>query len=1058
MAEAIIEAALDPRRNVVIEACAGSGKTWLLVSRMIRLLLAGTPPSEILAITFTRKAAGEMRGRLREWLRQMLYETDDKVIKFLMHRGLPEDEARASLPRARGLFESVLNAQPEIAILTFDSWFERITRHAPLTAGMRNPNFVEHTSVLIENAWQRFTDGLQAKPESELARKLLYLFEEYGLSSTKKLLKNFISRRIEWWQYTLGQRDPMGFALAQLDGAQAVAFDLDEILLKRIEQYAGLLQKNTDTHHERAEAVLAGLECADSRQRFEKIYAAVFSTEGNPYKISPSAKQKARLGAEGEAQLISLHGAICKRIGEIKQQHIERQIYLVNEAGLRCGLALLEIFQRLKTERGLVDYPDLIWRAHLLLTRSEHAEYVQYKLGGRYRHLLLDEFQDTNPLQWQVLKIWLDESLAADQPLGVFLVGDPKQSVYRFRGADARLFDVAATYLKANFKAVFLRQNITWRNAPDIVVAVNAVFQPEQKFPHFVPHHSAQTRLPGALQLLAPPPKPDALPIASAPLRNPLIVPGAESTDAYLAEGCRLAAKIAAIVGRWSITEGQANRAAEYRDVMILVTKRTHLGMYEAALKAAQIPYVSSRRGELLNTLEARDLTALLRFLITPFSDIDLAHVLRSPIFACNDQDLVRLAQNTEQTWWQRLKSMANADQASPLNRAWRLLSAWRESASRLPVHDLLDQIFFQGDILSAYASAVPISLRAGVLANLNSYMQLTLEIDSGRYPSLPKFVYEVQQLTTLSTEEAPDEGTVAETQNACRILTVHGAKGLESPIVILAGCDEKPASADSYYALVDWQPAAEKPRHFSLYSKKEQRGESRAAYFVAEDDLREREHLNLLYVAMTRAKQVLIVSAATEKPGGWYEKIAARTTASADIVGIANIAPRDEHCASAFLALSHAPVGKRESGLTAERRYGIKLHALLEQLAPPRQLGKAYLKEKLGSTDDEFEALWSSAQTLLRAPHLQRFFDPQQYLSAHNELSFCIAEGKVFRVDRLVEFTDAVWVLDYKSGQGGSGNYAAQMRAYRDALSAAFPQKPIRCALLWSSGELQEC
>lgn len=1053
-----MDAALDPRRNIVIEACAGSGKTWLLVSRIIRLLLAGTPPSEILAITFTRKAAGEMRERLREWLRRMLFETDDQVVEFLMHRGLPKEQARALLPRARSLFELVLNAQPEIAILTFDSWFERITRHAPLAAGMRNPNFVEQTSLFVENAWQRFTDDLQSKPESSLAQDLLFLFKEYGLFSTRNLLKNFIGRRIEWWQYTLGQRDPVGFALAQLEGSQAVAFDLDEIFLKRIEQYLGLLQDNTDTHKTRAKIILAGLNCADSRKRFEQIYAASFSSEGNPYKISPSAKQKARLGAAGEAQLIALHDSICQRMAEINARWIEHQTYLVNGAGLRCGTALLEIFQRLKTERGLVDYQDLIWQAHLLLTRSEHAEYVQYKLGGRYRHLLLDEFQDTNPLQWQVLKTWLDESLAADQPLGVFLVGDPKQSIYRFRGADARLFDVAAAYLQTNFKAVFLRHNITWRNAPEIISAVNAVFAAEEKFPHFISHQSAQSQLPGTLQLIPPPPKPEKLPIASAQLRNPLIEPGAETADAYLDEGCRLAAKIATIVGRWRLTEGQMSRAAEYRDVMILVTKRAHLAMYEAALKAAQIPYVSSRHGELLNTLEARDLTALLRFLITPFAEIDLAHILRSPIFACTDQDLVRLAQGTEQTWWQRLKKLGNDDQEGALTRAWRLLSAWQESARHLPVHDLLDQIFFQGDILSAYASAAPVNLRGSVLANLNSYMQLTLEIDSGRYPSLPKFVHEVQQLRALSTEEAPDEGIVAETQNACRILTVHGAKGLESPIVILAGSNEKPASADSYYALIDWPPAAAKPGHFSLYSKKEQRGESRAGYFAAEEDLREREHLNLLYVAMTRAKQVLIVSAAIEKTGSWYEKIATRTTASADLPPITQAPSSSPQSAPAKLSFAHPPVGKKEPRLTAERRYGIKLHALLEQLAPPHERDKDSLKEKFASDDDEFEALWSSAQDLLRAPHLRRFFDPRQYISAHNELSFCVAEGRVFRVDRLVEFADSVWVLDYKSGQPHSGNYTAQMRGYRDALSAVFPNKPIHCALLWAGGELQEC
>lgn len=1058
MSSSLVEAALDPQRNIVVEACAGSGKTWLLVSRIIRSLLAGTPPAEILAITFTRKAAGEIQERLREWLRSLLFDPDDRVIEFLMHRGVSPAEARTLLPKARGLFETVLNAQPEISILTFDSWFERITRHAPLTAGMRDPNFVEHTSVLFEEAWQRFTAGLQADPQSELAQDLLFLFDEYGLHSTKSLLNSFVNRRLEWWRYTLGKSDPLSFALAKLQGAEPVELTLDEILLKRMQQYAALLQKNTDTHIERARILLAGLDCADGEQRFEQIYAALFSGNGQPYKLSPSAAQRKRLGAEAEAQLINLHEAICKRITQIKQQRIERRIYLVNQAGLRCGIALLEIFQRLKTERGLVDYPDLIWRAYLLLTRSEHAEYVQYKLAGRYRHVLLDEFQDTNPLQWQVLKIWLDESIAADRPPRVFMVGDPKQSIYRFRAADARLFDVAAQYLQAGFNAVLLQQNITWRNAPAVVSAVNAVFQGEEKFTHFVAHQTAQPEFPGALQLIPPPAKTNELATPGGQLRNPLLEARGEVADVYLAEGCRLADKISAIVGRWGIKDGSATRPAEYRDILILVTKRTHLNSYEAALKAAHIPYLSSRGGELLNTLEARDLTALLRFLITPFSDIDLAHVLRSPIFACSDEDLLRLAQGSEQTWWQRLGSVADDDRA--LSRAYSLLSSWMRLAYQLPVHDLVDRIFFEADLLNAYASAAPAILRAAVLANLNSFMQLTLEIDSGRYPSLPKFVHELQQLAVLSPQEAPDEGAMTETQNACRILTVHGAKGLESPIVFLAGGQEKSAPADSYYALVDWPPGAEKPQHFSLYSKGEERGQSRAAYFLAEDELCHREHLNLLYVAMTRAKQVLIVSAASEKSGGWYEKIAARSTESPDLPEILNnLAPLPvERPASAHHALTHAQVGAREPTLSAERRFGIQLHALLEKLVPPNETNKTRFREAFIGTDEEFEELWSAAQSMLRVPHLQRFFDPQHYVSAHNELSFCVKEGEVLRVDRLVEFADSVWVLDYKSGKSESGRYVAQMRLYREALRAIFSQKPIHCALLWSDGVLQEC
>jgi len=432
-----------------------------------------------------------------------------------------------------------------------------------------------------------------------------------------------------------------------------------------------------------------------------------------------------------------------------------------------------------------------------LLGQSESAEYMQYKLDSRYKHVLLDEFQDTNPLQWQILQSWFAAAAAVESRPTVFVVGDPKQSIYRFRRADARLFGVVREFLQQNFGAHFITQNETRRNAPAVLQAVNSVFASKPDgFVDFEPHVAHHQTLPGHVEVLP------LLPLPSGegrgggandelPLRNPLTTPRAEQqSGAREIEAEQFAAHIADIVAGWSVQqENGAPRRAEYRDIMVLVRKRTHLRVYEHALRARHIPFLTSRRGGLLDTLEAEDIQALLTFLITPFADLELAQALRAPIFSCSDEDLMQLAGFRNQdagfgnqdagfgmqdlgaereagfiesliphpvssSWWSRLKRIAQSDAASPqLQRAHRLLQGWLALADKLPVHDLLDRIYFEGDLAHRYAAALPVELQETVRANLRAFMEIALNVDAGRYPSLPRFLAELRELRAAENE-----------------------------------------------------------------------------------------------------------------------------------------------------------------------------------------------------------------------------------------------------------------------------------------------------------------
>lgn len=1081
--------ALDPRHSVVVEACAGSGKTWLLVSRIVRLLLAGVEPGEILAITFTRKAAQEMQARLHEWLHLLAVQDDVAVRQFLRERAL-DDIDDALLAKARGLYRDALLAQPAITINTFHGWFMQIIQRAPLNAGVPvGMQLLERTSALREEAWQAFADSLRAAPDGETAQLMQWLFTEYGLYGTRTLLENFVHKRAEWWAYTQGQKDAVAWATEQLRNELEVDLDADPIadacddesLEVTVLAFAQALATGTEVQCNNADKLQIAWDMVDSHQRFAALTLALYTQADEPRGFKPTKKQNA------EAFLLA-RDMLFDKLQAVRDALTELEALRMNRAALHCGAALLEHYQELKLRQQQMDFTDLEWQVCRMLNQGDCAEYMQYKLDSRYRHVLLDEFQDTNPLQWQILQSWFSASAAVDSRPTVFVVGDPKQSIYRFRRADARLFGEVRGFLEREFGAHHLTQNETRRNPPAVLEAVNGVFSEHPDgFFDFEEHVAHHRDLPGYVEVLqlavAKKAEAEALPDRKLNLRNPLITPREEKeSGAREIEAKQFAAHIANIVANWSVQEKGVVRSAEYRDIMVLVRKRLHLRVYEHALRARHIPFLTSRRGGLLDTLEAEDIQALLTFLITPFADLELAQALRSPLFACSDQDLMQIAGKRQDTrdkvqgedqlascslplvsgsWWQRLQHLAEPSPA--LQRAHRLLQGWLALADKLPVHDLLDRIYFEGDLLHRYAAALPAELHETVRANLQAFMEIALNVDAGRYPSLPRFLAELRELRAAENE-SPDEGKVGEVGNALRIYTVHEAKGLEAPIVWLLDANDTQGKADSYSVLLDWQPNAPRPAHFSLFSDKRGRGAKRAPYFDADEAYAQREEMNLLYVAMTRAKQALLVSGNGEAAEtSWYGRIAQVVEQRNNplLAAAGSIATEQEKSsvqADAAL-LRPLPTGNRVARNTMQQQRGTWLHALLQYLAPPDAIeDKATLQKRCGIPDEEIAPLWQQAQHLLASPQLARFFDPQQYQSASNEMSYVNAAGELKRIDRLVEFDDEVWVLDYKLGDSEDViRYRVQMQEYRAAMQSVYTGKTVRCALVFAEGVLKE-
>jgi len=734
----LVAVALDPARSVVVEACAGSGKTWLLASRIVRLLLAGAAPGEILAITFTRKAAREIEERVVDWLRLLATRDDAEVGQFLAERGIAADGD--TLRRARALYERVVGAQPGLAVNTFHGWFLQLVDAAPLSSNLAGATLADAGSRQFDEWWQSFAAALKdgavpaadagedeqedaaaqaADERAALAQDFVWLLAEAGLDATRRLVRRGFERRAEWLACAGdadggGADDVLPRVLDELRGRLGVgevATALDDFFVAGwagdFHAYLGLLEMSElDTDRGLAQKLAAALADAPAdtsadalAQRLAGLCSALLTASGTLRARKPSKTLDKRFGADGAARFLDLHARLGARLLDCLARQCEERAYAFNRrigVVLRAFLAHVDAY---KAARRQIDFVDAEWRVLQLLRDEATAAFVQARLDTRYRHVLLDEFQDTNPLQWQILLAWLGAYSDGARPC-VFLVGDPKQSIYRFRRAEPRLFAAAADFLAREFGAARCEQDATRRNAQAIIDVVNSLFLEEATFRPFREQESLAGALPGRVELLplcgaeegegqAGDAASAESAVADAPragLRDPLREADSEPVDSRRRrEAERLAERLRAMVGIWQIDDkAGGTRALRYGDVMLLARSRTRLAEYERALSAAGIPFDAASRGGLLGTLEACDVVALLEFLILPAADLQLAHALRSPVFACTDEDLLALAARRETGWWPRLEALAAAGEASPhLARAARLLTGWRATACR---------------------------------------------------------------------------------------------------------------------------------------------------------------------------------------------------------------------------------------------------------------------------------------------------------------------------------------------------------------------------------------
>lgn len=1085
-------AALDPARSAAVLASAGTGKTWTLTGRIVRLLLAGAAPGGILALTFTRKAAAEMRERVVARLQQLAYADETALGAALAELEAPDDAATRQ--RARALFEDYVHAEQPLRASTLHAFCQEILSRFPLEAGVpAGFTLAEQEDEWLGQAIEQVLAKLHREPDSAEAQALDVLAAEgVGEWELRELLRGLLQRRAELWAATEDSESPLEAlceALAQrlpwsVDEDVHGATDADACGL-HISMLHGLLREVGQIGQLHA-AALDGVHEMLGEARLEALRAALYTQAGKPRSFKPASRYTPQ-----QKEAACLHfDALIERIEQATQAARRHATYRRTRAALVLGLAAVDALGELLRRAGVLLFAELEWQTCRLLSSAESADWVRYKLDARIEHLLLDEFQDTSPLQWRLVKSLLDEFAAdATRQRSAFVVGDAKQSIYGFRRAEPQLLELAAQFLETRLDAARLPLNASQRSAPAIIDFVNAVFGGEAgALIDYAPHLTRREALHGAVEVAPLILASEAeAPASTGGLRNPLTTPREAGEDRRAAEeGAWVAARIRALIAaRTPVTERDGrSRPLGHDDVMVLSRQRRHLGAIEQALGAAGIPYLSATRGTLLSTALAQDLLALLAVLDSPHRDLELAQALRSPLFSADDTDLLALAGRAAEPRRSWFEALADCGERPALARAQRLLSRWRELARRLPPHDLLDRIADEGDVIRRCRAARPHD--SAVATNLAALLQLALDSDHGRYPTLGGFL---RHCAGLRGDAAPDEAPPAAGEARVRVMTVHAAKGLEAPAVFLVNTAPAKKSAKAGWR-IDWPVGATRPGLLILASGKDDR-DGLSQRLIDEEQARERrEDLNLLYVALTRARQYLFVSGFAPSRGDSEDSWHARCSAALQqLAGAANDAPDDGLPRPLHYARGTAPpvqdsapddpsppldlrlcrplrptAAPKADGLAIDAGAVLRgrlVHALLQAMTAVagKTPSRTDLTRQLAAPVPEplYQAAVAEARAVLAAPDLVRFFAPG--LRAWNEVALPVADGDGVQmnvIDRLVDDGEQLWVLDYKTHRAGDdaavlAGAAEQLQRYVSAVRRLWPDRRVSAGVIWT-------
>ena len=1111
--------ASNPKASVFVGANAGSGKTSTLVKRVARLLLAGAKPEAILCVTYTKAGAAEMQRRLFSDLGAWAIMDDGRLTEELAKI----DEAGRDLSQARALFARALETPGGLKIQTIHAFCEKLLRRFPLEAGV-SPGFsvledaaAAEVSTRARDAVAAFAithrDGAVGDAYAHFSVELDYqafnaMFAKF--ESERAAISNYVARceTADGFEVDVWRR--CGFA-APTSRAAIEAPAVARIRWGQWKRAAeALAASGNKTDRDRAVA----MQAVNAGSAFAEVWA-IFSTKANtPLK---------------RLTTVSVDPAITAWMIEEQARHVDTFAALTALAvaedtvhALTLAAAYAGCYEAAKDARGALDFGDLIARSHQLLMIRADAAWVLYKLDGGLEHVLLDEAQDTAPAQWDILRTLTGEFFtgAGAGPAGrtVFAVGDEKQSIFSFQGAaperlavEARAFAGMVTHAAGRFENVHLKAS--WRSAPEVLAFVDQVILAPELRVGLSPDDGAGVRAIPITHLARREPGGcvEVWPLEAdgdAPDFDPW---GPVDAESAASGNKRLARRIAASI-RAMITSGDGVRDRGTHtlrpcgagDVLILVRRRGVL-FHEIirALKREGVAVAGADRLKLSEHGVFADLQALGRFARFPSDDLTLAALLRSPFCDLDEESLFDLAHGRRGSLWDDLN--ARADERPAWRAATDFLAWALAEADRSAPFD------FYGRALNRL-DGVGRTMRRRILTRmgaegeeaLDAFIAQAQAAEARGVHDLETFLARIAA-TELEIKREADEGQTPG-GGEVRVMTVHGAKGLEAPIVILPDTTTRATSQGG--------PLLTTPDGGYLWAPRKgddcpASSEARGARETATGE----ESARLLYVALTRARDRLILCGVEGQTarfeGSWYDfvrrafdemvirafvmegggeawrygpdpvRAEAADAAPADVTPLpawtSGLAPAESPLARYASpsnlddeAKNPAPSPLLSVGGLGRYRRGDLIHRLLQLLPDlpdgdrPAAAARILARER-DLTGDQRAEMTAAALAVLGDPTFAAVFGPGSRAEA------AIAGGAASlpnglklsgRIDRLVVTSDRVLVVDFKTNrpapdriEGADPTYIRQMALYAAVLAEVFPGRAVEAALVWTDG-----
>ena len=1099
--------ASDPAAHVWLSASAGTGKTQVLAGRVFRLLLRGVDPGAILCLTFTKAGAAEMAQRINDrlaaWVR-MPGPQLGRDLQALGEPGSPEQQERA-----RTLFAGVLDAPGGgLRIQTIHGFCQSLLAAFPVEAGL-TPGF----------------RPLEPREEAVLARETLAAM----LTEAEAMGREAPIEAIGALSLRLGEGGAEAFLLACAralpalealpsgiqpwlrrmldlphgDIAEAVAAGCDAIDRDAMARLADA-NRGWDTATGRGHAAIidAWLAAAPGQRhgRLADVKGVVFTGKDEPRK---APRKLVDLDPDYEAMAAAL-GERCRALLSIEV----RAAYADLLAGaLDVGRDYARAYAAAKRRVGGVDFDDLIATTVALLEQPGIGEWVRYKLDQGTEHVLIDEAQDTNASQWRIVRALADEffvgrGIYAPSTRTLFTVGDYKQAIFGFQGTDPINFEAAERYFGGRAAAVEGPED--WpeheRGLPFEQLSLTQSFRSTRPVLEFVDAAVVATGGPGLGAVGEVAAHRSEVPGPGCVELWPPVVAGGggEDEEGWIDDAVReQASRIAHQVRAWlaePLMLGSKGRPLEPQDVMILVKRRGDLAsLLVARLYAEGVPVAGIDRLRLNAPLAVQDLLAAVRFVLQPDDDLSLAALLVSPLIGWSQDELMHAAPRASGTLWRHLGRTQSDERLAPLR-------------TMLARGDFVTPYQFLEELLTG-----PLDGRRKLLRRLGTeardaieeLLNAALAFETTATPSLQRFLdwFDRGDVEIVRDAAAP--------LDAVRVMTAHGAKGLQAPLVILADATVDPGAAPR--SLLKWTPEPGEGALPIFRPRGAERGGPLDGAIAAIEERELAEHWRLFYVAATRAEERLVIAGAlgpraqgVPPEPSWYaaahrafaalgveesegvRRFEGAVPQPAIVLRHGGSRPLDTPVALPAWTRERAPDAPRPSrplspsslgedavsdpppgtGARAAAERGRLIHALFERLPPvaPAQRQRAadrWLATAGGMADAvDRAAIISAVLAVIDDPAFAALFGEGALAEA--PIAATLTDGIVVAgtVDRLLVGEDVVRVVDFKTGRRYPEHeddipryHLRQMAAYAAALSVILPGRRVEAALLYTAG-----